>query len=201
MKKIQTCAPLPERERSSAAGTFEPPARLEEHPGIISPCVAVEVRGEEPASFIAQHRVHTDDGAPLQVVEHRLLVDRDEGLMCAFTATHARLLADSLDPLVSARGSVAAPLGSRVGPKLWEDVVSAAKQTPEECDLRGRGVWRREWKGLCSLWGRWLCQLRLEQDESRGRFGVLAFEFFQAALLSLDRRADGVRMIVAHASV
>lgn len=46
-----------------------------------------------------------------------------------------------------------------------------------------------------------LCQLRLEQDESRGRFGVLAFEFFQAALLSLDRRADGVRMIVAHASV
>ena len=146
------------------------------------------------------HRVDADDRPPLKMIQHRLIVESGESLVCAFTAAHSRLLANPVDPLIPTRRSVAAPLGARVGPEFREHIVSPSEQALEEGDLSGWCVWRGEGQWLCPGWAGLLRQLRLEQDEPFSRFDPLALEFRQMAPLSLDRQADGVWVVASHRS-
>jgi len=56
-KKNQTCAPLPERERSIARGSPQSTARLHERTYVVHPRALVEVDCQEPAGFVDQHRI------------------------------------------------------------------------------------------------------------------------------------------------
>ena len=106
-KKNQTCAPLPERDRSTADGQPQPTARLDERAHVVDPRALVEVDREEPAGLVVEQRVDAHHVPALQVGEHGVVVERAERLVRAVAALHLRQLADAGDELVRARRRVA----------------------------------------------------------------------------------------------
>jgi len=60
-KKIQICAPLPERERSIAAGNVEVPACFQKGRYVLAPPCLVEIDAEEKAGLVKEHRINAHD--------------------------------------------------------------------------------------------------------------------------------------------
>jgi hypothetical protein len=57
---------------------------------------------------VLERRIAADDVSSLQVVRHDLIVDRDEGLICAITALASGFEeAEPRLPFIGARGNVA----------------------------------------------------------------------------------------------
>ena len=85
-------------------------ARLAEGRHVFLPALVVEVHGEEPARLVLEHGIDAHDLLALEVLEDFCIVDRQEGLVRAFTAgrpaaaSRALLLADAADPFVGASG-------------------------------------------------------------------------------------------------
>jgi hypothetical protein len=97
----------------------------------------VEVGSEQPTTAVFEHRIHADQVAPLKMIEDCLVAHGDECLVRALPAFHVGLLAHAAHPLVRADWSIAMTAGSWVLPVPRVDVVTAAEQPPEQCDLLG----------------------------------------------------------------
>lgn len=120
-------------------------AGLDERGNVVDPGLLIEVRSEEPAVVVLEQRICPHHMAPLQVVDHHLIAQRDEGLVRTFSALHPWLLADSPNPLVGAGRGIALPAGATVHPVFREDILAAPEEAAKEADLLGRGG--RYWRG------------------------------------------------------
>jgi hypothetical protein len=123
--------------------------------------VLVEVDGEKPARLIFKQWVHADDIGPPQVTQNDLVRNRKKRLMRTLATLDARLLADTVSPLVRTRRGIALPAGTRVHPQPWINIQATAKQGTEERKLLGGRYWRLRGLGADDF----AChhQLRLER--------------------------------------
>jgi hypothetical protein len=139
VKKIHTCAPCLERDFQRGRDA-EAAARAHERAGILFPRSLVEVHRDKPAGVVLQEWIHPGDDGAGEMLRHDLVIDGQKGLVWTVTALHPRLLADPRFPLVGAGWDVAA-LALAILPTKRIDVLPAAKEVSEQCDLRrGRRV-------------------------------------------------------------
>jgi len=69
---------------------------------ILFPCGFVKINREEPTTFVVKHRVDAEGMPTLQVVQHGLIVYRDECLVRTFSAFYLGLAANIGRPFVEA---------------------------------------------------------------------------------------------------
>jgi hypothetical protein len=106
-KNSHTCAPLPDRERSMAAGRSSW-ARLGECGRILAPSSLVEIRRQKEARLIEKHRINPGHERLAGVVvagqmpPDRVIRDRQEALVRTLCASDPRFFADPADPLIAA---------------------------------------------------------------------------------------------------
>src|SRR5262245_27414790 len=67
-KNIQTWPPFPDRDRSSAVGTFQLAASFQECLGIARPILLIEIDGDEIASVVEQQRINAGDETSVATV-------------------------------------------------------------------------------------------------------------------------------------
>src|SRR5690606_11432502 len=80
-------------------------------------------------------RIEANHVTALEVVAHDLVGHGKKGLVGAFTTFHARLLADSGEPLIPAGRGIALGSGPRVSPVSRKDVAATPEEGPKQVDL------------------------------------------------------------------
>ncbi len=147
--------------------------------------VLVEVDGEKPTCLVLEERIDTDDVAPLQVIAHDAVGHGKEGLIRAFAALDARLLAQSRRPLVRAGWRVPALPRTWIAPVSREDVGTTAKQASEESDLLRRRV-RGGSQRISTARDIEVRELPPQSGESGLRFAALRRDPRELTFLTLD---------------
>ncbi len=137
-KKNQTCAPLPERERSTASRQPQSTARLHERTYVVHPRALVEVDRQKPAGLVVQHRIDAHHVLALQVGDHGGVIDGLERLSGAVTALHLRELADTGHELVRAGGGIPWLARLLADEARRVDVRTTAEELTEQLHLVGR---------------------------------------------------------------
>src|SRR6266487_2323859 len=99
---------------------------------ILHPRGLVEINCQQPTRLVRQQWVQADHVAAPKVIEDNLIAKRQKRLVRAFSALDSRFLADSANPLVGARGRIAALPGPGVRPQPGEHIEAAPKQAAKE---------------------------------------------------------------------
>jgi hypothetical protein len=125
------------------------------------------------------------------VGEDGLIVEGEEGLARALSASDLRKLADARHELVPAGGGVAGLPGSPARESRGEDVGTAAKERAEQANLLGwclrNATDRLGWRIDTRI--AWIAERRelgSERGEPVPRVGLLALESVEADLLQGD---------------
>lgn len=144
-KNIQTWPPLPDLDRSSAAGT--PFARQVSSSALAScPAGFVKIDCQKPDCMISQHQIDTrhetaaSSITAAQMPDNDIIVNRNEFLMGAVAAFDLGFATNSPDPFIGAGGRIPGPPGFCTFPPHWKDIRATREQLPEQLKFF---VWRR----------------------------------------------------------
>src|SRR2546427_8232418 len=148
-KKNQTCAPFPDRERSTAAGN---PTVREVSTNAATSSAQDSSSKSAARNIIFEQWIDSDHVATLEVIEHHLIAYRDERLIRTLATLDPWLLADATHPLVCTGGRVSLSTRARGDPELGENLAAAPKEAAEQRDLLGSGEgWGRSRRAGCCL--------------------------------------------------
>ena len=105
---------------------------------VAPPRLLVEVRGEEPAGVVDQHRIDAQGVAPAKMSLNRFIGDRHERLVGTGPAPHPGLVAHAALPLVGADRRVAGRPLPGILPAPGIHILAAGEEGAEERDLVAR---------------------------------------------------------------
>ena len=139
-KNSQTCAPSPDRETSTLAGTPSCGTDVAERRDVAPPLGLVEVEREEAAGLVGQQWVDADRVPAREMVADHRVGDGEQLPVGAVGALDLGLAAQGAIPLVSARRRVAGPARLAL-PAHGEHVIAAAEEGAKEASLAATGDW------------------------------------------------------------
>lgn len=108
---------------------------------VFQPSLLIEIRGKKVAGFIKKHRVHARDEITTILVSagemqgDDLIGHGEELTARALDTLDFTFVAEPSNPFVGARGAVAGLAALPALKPLRVDIIPAAKQRPEQCDL------------------------------------------------------------------
>ena len=155
-KNSQTCPPLPERDRSRAAGRFMRRHVSRMARRILLPMRLVEIGRQEEAGLVLKHRVDAHDEITAGIIlagkmpANHIVGDGKEAAMRAFGALDLGLLAQAPRPLVGTRRLIAGLAGLATLEATRIDIVASTKERAKQGDL---GLRRRTMMDVNVFWG------------------------------------------------